>query len=133
MFISCFRIFTYILSTFLVHEGCDRIWGSVILYFINLSIYGVNTGALLALGKQWMFGIVTFVSLWLIALPTIYFYAVKQNGGIEVLWACLNPPYIVLNAVLCTIIFSSDWNKHGGVESCLQLQEDGKYGSMDMG
>ena len=76
-----------------------------------MSIYGVNTGTLIALGKQWIFGIVTFVCLWLVALPAIYFYAIKENGGIDSLWKCLNPPYIILNAILCAIIFSTDWSQ----------------------
>jgi multidrug resistance protein, MATE family len=94
-----------------VTRGCHEIWWKVCMYSFCLSIYGVYMGACVGLGMQWTLGIGTFVSLWLLGLPSAYFLSVVRGGGINMAWSTVWPPYVLLPIALTIAIVSADWDK----------------------
>ena len=95
-----------------VLDGAKEIWPKVCIYFFNLCIYALNMGIATGLGQQWMFGIVTVVTLWGISLPSMYFLCIVRGGGLSTAWACITQPYIVMNAFLVFhFFFRLDWRE----------------------
>ena len=66
---------------------------------------GIATG----LGMQWTLGFVTFVFLWVIGLPAVYFFAIVRHGGLDSTWTLVFPPYIFMNALLIVAFVNADW------------------------
>lgn len=91
---SIFHIFT---NDDEVLDGARSIWPKVCIYYFCLSIYGINMGISTGLGQQWMFGIVTFIFLWGLSLPSMYYFCIMHGGGLDVAWACIYQPYIAMN------------------------------------
>ena len=50
---------------------------------------------------QLRMGLAVLASLWLIGLPSIYYMAVEQEGGLLALWTTMAPVYVLLNILLC--------------------------------
>lgn len=133
-----FRIFT---NDERVLEGCERIWWKVVVYFFNLSIFGLNMGLASGLGMQWTLGIVNTFFLWVVGLPAVYVFAVVCGGGLDTAWAWVYPPYIFMNAGLLFAFFSADWYvvakairkregvEEGGIETTVGIPP--RYGSTD--
>lgn len=92
-----------------VVNGCHEIWWKVSTYSFCLSIYGIYMGACVGLGMQWTLGIGTFVALWIFGLPSGYYLAVVQGGGINMAWSTVWPPYIIMPIVLTIAIVRADW------------------------
>ncbi|KAL7569901.1 hypothetical protein ACA910_008566 [Epithemia clementina (nom. ined.)] len=98
----------------------DKIWPNVCLYFVNLSMFGVNMGISTGLGMQWTFGIITVVSLWFLGMPASYYFAVVRGGGLEAAWQCIWPQYIVINVSVGSAFFFWDWDE---VSSSIRRRE----------
>jgi Na+-driven multidrug efflux pump len=109
MYVWRVAIFSVFTSEPEVIEGCERIWWKVCVYYFNLSVYGINMGISTGLGKQWMFGIVTFVFLWGLSLPAIYYFAIRGGGGLDMAWACIYQPYIAMNMYFLYAFWKEDW------------------------
>jgi hypothetical protein len=62
---------------------------------------------------QWTLGALTGVILFGIGLPSIYYFAIVEDGGIESLWRMMWPPYVLLNALLMLRIYFADWEQIG--------------------
>jgi Na+-driven multidrug efflux pump len=105
-----FRLFTTDQN---VLDGCERIWWKVVIYFFVLAVYGVNFCIATGLGMQWTLGVVTLVSMWIVGLPAVYYFALVRGGGLETAWTLVYPPYIFMNAVLVVAFYLSDWHAIG--------------------
>lgn len=90
--------------------GCHAIWFKVCIYSFFLSIYGIFMGVCVALGMQWTLGIGTFITLWMIGIPSAYYFSVVQNGGIIMAWSTVWPPYVLLPIALTIAITNVNWN-----------------------
>lgn len=93
----------------LLSQGCERIWWKVVVYFFVLAIFGINMGVATGLGMQWTLGVVTFLFLWVLGLPAVYFFALVRDGGLNTAWTWVYPPYVAMNAVLIVAFSRADW------------------------
>jgi Na+-driven multidrug efflux pump len=91
--------------------GCHEIWWKVCIYSFCLSIYAIFMGVCIGLGMQWTLGIGTIIALWVIGLPSGYYFAVVKDGGIDMAWSTVWPPYILLPIALTIAIVRADWDK----------------------
>lgn len=91
-------------------QGCHRIWWKVSVYYFNLSVYGINMGIATGLGHQWKFGAVTIIALWGASLPSMYWYAIRGGGGLEMAWSFIYYPNIVMNMYLVWDFYATDWH-----------------------
>ena len=104
------RVFKIFTTDKEVLDGCERIWWKVAVYYFNLSLYGINMGVATGLGMQWTFGIVTIVFLWGLSLPSMYYFAILNGGGLDWAWTTIYVPYIFMNAYFGYILFmKTDW------------------------
>jgi Na+-driven multidrug efflux pump len=110
MYKARYHIFHLFTSDLDVLRGLDLIWPIVCFYAIQLGVFSLLMGTCTGLGMQWTQGITTAVILWLFGLPTTYYLAVVQDGGILAVWHSLWPPYVLINVVLATAIIRADWN-----------------------
>ena len=94
-----------------VINGCHEIWWKVCTYSLCLSIYGIYMGTCVGLGMQWTLGIGTFTALWIFGLPSGYYLAVVKDGGINMAWSTVWPPYIALPIALTVAIVRADWDE----------------------
>jgi MATE family multidrug resistance protein len=117
---GAFSIFIYLGRSFIfsiftnepeVLEGCERIWWKVSVFYFNLSVYGINMGIATGLGKQWMFGIVTVISLWGFSLPGMYYFAILKGGGLDTAWSFIYYPYIAMNIYFLYAFWTEDWER----------------------
>jgi MATE family multidrug resistance protein len=104
---SIFRIFT---SEPQIMQGCDEIWWKVCLYFLNLSLFGVNAGIAIGLGLQWTLGMVNFLALWGVGLPAAWYFAIHIHRSLDVAWSWIYPPYVAMNLALMIAFVTMDWN-----------------------
>jgi len=107
-----FRQFIFELFTDdpVVTESCDKIWWKVVAYFFNLCVFGVTVGVASSLGLQWTQGLVTTIILWVFGLPAVFYFAIHQNGGLDIAWTCIYPPYVVMNLCMMITFFRTDWD-----------------------
>mmetsp|Transcript_6276 Transcript_6276/g.8163 ORF Transcript_6276/g.8163 Transcript_6276/m.8163 type:complete len:512 (-) Transcript_6276:259-1794(-) len=89
---------------------CNEIWLNACLYFFFSSIFGINLGISIGLAMQWTFGVVTVICMWLIGMPTTYYFAVVRKGGLSAVWACIWPPYLLINLCMCVLFMMKDWD-----------------------
>ena len=103
------------------------------------------------LGMQWTLGYVTFVFLWVVGLPALYFFALIRHGGLDSVWTWVYPPYTAMNVVLIVAFMRADWyeisaaiRKREGIddmlvgegdieEALIMHREESKYGSTSDG
>jgi Na+-driven multidrug efflux pump len=104
---AIFHLFT---SNAEVLQGLNGIWPIVCFYAVQLGVFSLLMGVCTGLGMQWTLGLTTVVVLWLFGLPTTYYLAVVQDGGILAVWQSLWPPYVLINVVLATAIARADWS-----------------------
>jgi multidrug resistance protein, MATE family len=90
--------------------GCHSIWDKVCIYAFCLSVYGIFMGVCVGLGMQWTLGIGTFITLWIIGLPSAYYFSVVKNGGIVMAWTTVWPPYVLLPIALGIAVINADWH-----------------------
>ena len=102
---SIYRLFT---TEQEVIDGCDEIWFEVAFYWWNVATFAINGGIAVGLGMQWLFGMITIAVLWVIGLPSIYYFAIVQEGGLRVAWHLIWPPYLFLNATLGLVFSRTD-------------------------
>jgi MATE family multidrug resistance protein len=105
------RHFIYRMFTTEEHviAGLEEIWGKICLYNFVLSLFGMNMGACIGLGIQWILGITAILTLWAVGLPAAYFWTVVRGGGLNGAWSCIWPPYTVINFVLVVAFLNVDW------------------------
>ena len=111
MFIQQDSLIYLFTTTDALIDGCHEIWWKVCVFSFFLSIFGIHMGTCFGLGMQWTLGISTFISLWIIGLPSGYYVSVVQHGGINYLWSTIWPPYAMLTITLALAIVSADWNQ----------------------
>lgn len=103
------------------------------------------------LGMQWTLGVVTFVFLWVVGLPVLYFFALIRDGGLDSVWTWVYPPYTAMNLLLIAAFMRADWYQisaairkregiadtlvdEGDIEEALIIRvEESKYGSTTEG
>jgi MATE family multidrug resistance protein len=102
-----FRIFT---NDPVVLAGCDQIWWKVCFYLFHLSVFALNMGIATGLGLQWTLGAVTFFYLWVLGLPSAWYWGIYRAKSLDVTWSFIYPPYIFMNVTLLTIFLFKDWN-----------------------
>lgn len=128
-------------------QGCEQIWWKVVVYFFFLAIFGINMGIATGLGMQWTLGVVTFVFLWALGLPAMYFFSLVRGGGLGAAWTWVYPPYVFMNVVLIAAFFRADWHaisanickregiaddtieNEGDIETLMTPEPSTKYGS----
>ena len=66
-----------------VLQGCEEIWPKLCYFIWILYIFGIQSAILRALGMQWELAKIIFICLWCGALPVIWYYSVRENGGID--------------------------------------------------
>jgi len=107
-----------------VLEGCDEIWAQVCLYIFLLSVFALCTGTATGLGMQWTLGTVNFVCLWLVGLPSAYYFGIVKYHSLPVVWNFITPPYWIMNAGLMFVFgCRTDW--HRIARTIRQREEDG--------
>lgn len=104
---TIFRLFT---SNPIILEGAEEIWWKVVVYYFNICIFGIFTGIATGLGMQWTLGFVNLVFLWFLALPGLYVYAIRYDGGLNVAWTWIYPPYFGMLAILAYKFIVADWD-----------------------
>ena len=104
---SIFQIFT---TEQEILDGCDRIWPQVVVYSWTLSIFALCMGVASGLGMQWTLGAITFLCLWVLGLPGLWFFAIHREGGIEMAWNWIYPPYVAMDAILVLKFYFADWD-----------------------
>jgi Na+-driven multidrug efflux pump len=124
-------IFRFFIEDLAVLQGCDQIWWKVCLYYSQLGIYALNMGVSIGLGMQWTLGIITFSVLWLLGLPTAWYFGVVVAKSLDVTWHFIYPPYILMNAALWWVFYFKDWEavaseirEREGIESTTELAID---------
>jgi len=147
--VSCICIWLYICRDFIVHmftkeqdvlEGCKRIWPQVVFYNWTLSISAIAMGTAAGLGMQWTLGFVTFICLWVVGMPGLWYFAIHLGGGIVVAWNWIYPPYMVLNAIMCYHFYFADWDdisdkiriREGMDDDPTQDIYESSYGAVDV-
>jgi MATE family multidrug resistance protein len=112
-----------------VLELAEQIWWRVVLYFINLSIFGINMGVAIGLGMQWTLGFVTVLFLWLLGMPAAYYFAIYRGGGLVVAWSWIVPPYAAINVALMFAYLTKDWDE---IAAAIRLREGIERGDSDI-
>ena len=92
-----------------VVEQCMAIWPKVCIDVWILHPYGVSCAILRALGKQWRMAAAIFGSLYVCALPCLFYFAVHREGGIETVWTILPIFYGVMQIFLALCYVFEDW------------------------
>jgi MATE family multidrug resistance protein len=149
--VSFISVWLYIYRDFIFHiftneqdvlDGCESIWPQVVFYNWTLSMTAIAMGVSAGLGMQWTLGVVTFVCLWVIGMPALWYFAVYREGGLVVAWNCIYPPYISLNALMCCNFYFADWD---AISHSIRIREGididspcpsafgSTYGSVDFG
>jgi multidrug resistance protein, MATE family len=111
MYLDRARVFSIFTSEPEVLAGCERVWWKVCVLYLNLGLFGVNTGVATGLGMQWLFGAVTLICLWVVSLPGIYYFAIVKGGGLDVAYTWIFTPYVFMNIYLAYVFWSLDWHK----------------------
>ena len=93
-----------------VLEGAHAIWVKVCLSNLNMSLFAVLAGIATGLGMQWTLGIVNCVSLFLVGIPAIYYFALVQGGGLQAAWTWINAPYVFMNIALSAAFIRKNWH-----------------------
>jgi multidrug resistance protein, MATE family len=93
-----------------VLDGCDLIWPQVVIYSWSLSMFAVCMGIASGLGMQWTLGVITFICLWIVGLPAVWYFAIYREGGIQVVWNCVFPPYLIMDIILIYRFYVADWD-----------------------
>ena len=124
-----------------VLKGCESIWPQVVFYNWTLSISAISMGAATGLGMQWTLGFVTFTCLWVVGMPGLWYFAIHREGGIEVAWNWIYPPYMAMNTIMCYYFYIADWDAisksiriREGIDSDSDSDQDrtiSMYGAMD--
>jgi len=89
---------------------CEIIWPHVTELIFHSSIYGLNVGISLGLGKQWALGMITIFSLWIIGIPLAWIFGIHYNKGFVGIWQTLSIPYCIQNFILILSYIFEDWN-----------------------
>ncbi|GAX10697.1 multidrug resistance protein, MATE family [Fistulifera solaris] len=103
-----YRIFT---NDPIIQQGADEIWPHVCIFQFGLSIFAINMGLTTGLGMQWTLGLVTILFLWVLGLPSAYYFAITRRGGLLAAWRCVWPPYLAINFVLMLAVWCKDWEE----------------------
>jgi MATE family multidrug resistance protein len=101
-----YRIFT---NDPIIQQGADEIWPHVCIFQFGLCIFAINMGLTTGLGMQWTLGLVTIFFLWILGLPSAYYFAITRGGGLLAAWRCVWPPYLAINFVLMLAVWRKDW------------------------
>eukprot|EP00592_Proboscia_alata_P027453 CAMPEP_0194449450 /NCGR_PEP_ID=MMETSP0176-20130528/130155_1 /TAXON_ID=216777 /ORGANISM="Proboscia alata, Strain PI-D3" /LENGTH=209 /DNA_ID=CAMNT_0039276581 /DNA_START=141 /DNA_END=770 /DNA_ORIENTATION=+ len=92
-----------------VVEGCKTIWFKVCILHFNVGIYCIVVGIATGLGMQWTLGICNFFAFMIIGLPTVYYYAIFRDGGLDMIWTWINPPYVLISGILIFCFIRTNW------------------------
>ena len=94
-----------------VLQGCEEIWPKLCYFIWILYIFGIQSAILRALGMQWELAKIIFICLWCGALPVIWYYSVRENGGIDAVWSILPVMYTLMQVLLFLSYANADWHK----------------------
>jgi multidrug resistance protein, MATE family len=128
---------SYIYSLFTteqdVIDGCEQIWFKVSLYSFNMGIYTVVDGISTGLGKQWLAGYLTILFMFVLGIPSLYYFAVYKEGGLDIAWLWLLLPNIGVNVALAIGLALSDWDAISAkiLEEDSDSEYDENYGDVD--
>jgi MATE family multidrug resistance protein len=110
MYLLRFRIYHIFTNEQDVLDGCDLIWPKALIYSWSLAMFAVCMGIASGLGMQWTLGAVTFICLWIVGLPAVWYFAIYREGGIQVVWSCVYPPYLIMDMILVYRFYVADWD-----------------------
>jgi multidrug resistance protein, MATE family len=96
-----------------VIQGCQHIWPNLCYFIFVLQIFGINAAILRALGKQWDVAAIMFGCLWFAALPSIVYFAMYRQGGLEVVWIVLPISYTIMQFFMAGSYICADWYRIG--------------------
>lgn len=94
-----------------VIQGCEDIWPKLCCYVFIIYIFGINSSILRALGLQWRMAAIIFGCLWFGTLPTIIYFAMYKEGGLDAVWNILPCFYIFMQILLAASYLTLDWDK----------------------
>jgi Na+-driven multidrug efflux pump len=103
-----------------VIAGCQQTWLDLFIFMLSINLFYVNSGIAVALGKQWILGVLTGLSMFGLGVPSIIYFAIIKGGGIESVWFWMWPPYVLLNIILTGIFLRADWEK---ISSFIRIRE----------
>lgn len=83
-----------------VLQGCVDIWPNLCVYIFILYIFGINSAILRALGMQWHMAAIIFGTCWAVALPSIVYFSIYREGGLNAIWTILPFVYVVMQILL---------------------------------
>ncbi|KAG7348078.1 MATE efflux family protein [Nitzschia inconspicua] len=92
-----------------VIRGCEAIWPKLCCYVFILHIFGINSAILKALGMQWRMAAIICLCLWLGAFPCLLCFAVRHDGGLDVIWNVLPLSYGFMQVLLVLSYATADW------------------------
>lgn len=123
---TIFRIFS---NEYNVLNGAEEVWPDVCVYYLVTAVFGVNMGIAIGMGIQWYQGALLVGFLWLIGLPTTYYFAVTESGGIGAVWCCLWPPFLAVDIIMVAIFASKDWSI---VTEAIQQRQQRERGTLPL-
>lgn len=88
---------------------CKTLWIHMCLYLVFDGIWAMNRGILLGLGLQGRMSVAIFFSLWVVALPAVYWQAFIVGREILGLWVVTPWCYMLLNIILFFAYGLADW------------------------
>ena len=88
------------------------IWPTLSYYEFLIYIMGISAAILRALGMQWRAAAIISTALYCVTMPSVFYFAVFQHGGLLVQWKVLGVCYTFLQVVLAMGYVLLDWDKH---------------------
>jgi multidrug resistance protein, MATE family len=90
---------------------CNNAWLDMFIFQLNFQLFYINTGIATSLGMQWTVGVLVVLFQFGFGLPTIYYYAIIDGGGVLAIWRWMWPPFLIINVILTIKFVRADWDQ----------------------
>mmetsp|Transcript_10009 Transcript_10009/g.19245 ORF Transcript_10009/g.19245 Transcript_10009/m.19245 type:complete len:522 (-) Transcript_10009:369-1934(-) len=94
-----------------VFKACRRIWPYVSVHLVVEYLFCLQSYVMRALAMQWRMALCLTACLWGLLLPTVFWQAVRNGGGLGTLWTLLPIGYAFTNVVMRFSYAYVDWNE----------------------
>ncbi|CAJ1926014.1 unnamed protein product [Cylindrotheca closterium] len=89
----------------------EKMWWKMCTFSQLCSLFGALCGIATGLGMQWTLASINLVWLWVVGLPTLYYFTIVREGGLEAAWTCINLPYAGMDLSLLVTFACVNWEK----------------------
>ncbi|CAJ1934888.1 unnamed protein product [Cylindrotheca closterium] len=89
----------------------EKMWWKMCTFSQVCSLFGALCGIATGLGMQWTLASINLVWLWVVGLPTLYYFTIIREGGLEAAWTCINLPYAGMDLSLLVTFACVNWEK----------------------